>query len=82
MLLGNIAFIGAWVVVLMHPTGWQVLGPVLLGLFLLIRVGGAWLYASRTPDPSGRVRRSAVATTVIALFAVGLWVFTLLRGPG
>ena len=81
MLLGNLAFIGAWAVVLMRPTGWQVAGPVLLGLFVLIRVGGMWLYASRNPDPTGRTRRTAIATTVVALVAVGLWVFTVVRGP-
>jgi hypothetical protein len=81
MLLGNIAFIGAWALLLLRPTGWQVLGPVLLAGFFLVRVGGMWLYVSRNPDPSGRGRRTAIATTVISLLAVGLWVLTLVRGP-
>ncbi|MCY1032833.1 hypothetical protein OV207_15290 [Corallococcus sp. BB11-1] len=81
LLLGNVAFIAAWIVVLKRPEGWQVVGPVLLALFLVLRVGGVWRYAKNNPDPTGRAKRSAVISTVLALLAVALWVFTLLSGP-
>lgn len=81
MLLGNVAFIASWIVILKRPEGWQVVGPVLLALFLALRVGGVWRYARNTPDPTGRAKRSAILSTVLALLAVGLWVFTWLSGP-
>lgn len=80
-LLGNLCFLAAWAVALMRPAGWQVVGPVLLVAFLVLRVGGMWLYASRQTEGSARARRTAMFTTVLALVAVGLWVFTVLRGP-
>ncbi len=81
-LLGNIAFLASWAVVLMRPSGWQVVGPFLLGLFLVLRVGGMWLFASRHPEEERpRMRRTATFTTLLALVAVGIWVYTVLRGP-
>lgn len=80
LLLGNVAFIGAWAVTLWRPAGWKVLGLVLIGLFLLLRVGGIWWNVVRFPDDTGRTRRSAVITTVIALLGVALWGFTVVRG--
>ncbi|WP_426756498.1 hypothetical protein [Myxococcus sp. Y35] len=81
-LLGNIAFLASWAVVLMRPSGWQVIGPILLGLFLVLRVGGMWLFASRHPvEERPRMRRTATFTTVLALIAVGIWVYTVLSGP-
>ncbi|MFP2928902.1 hypothetical protein ACLESO_27625 [Pyxidicoccus sp. 3LG] len=80
-LLGNLSLVASWAVLLTRPQGWQVVGPVLLVAFLVLRVGGAWYYVSRgQADPSHR-RRTAIFTTVLAVLAVGLWVFTLLRGP-
>ncbi|MFB1485083.1 hypothetical protein [Corallococcus sp. RDP092CA] len=81
MLLGNVAFIASWIVILKRPEGWQVVGPVLLVLFLALRVGGVWRYALGTMDPTGRVKRSAVLSTVLAVLAVGLWGYTWLSGP-
>jgi low temperature requirement protein LtrA len=80
-LVGNICFIAAWAAALMRPNGWQVVGPVLLVAFLVLRVGGMWLYASRQTEGRQQARRTAVFTTVLALVAVGLWVATVLRGP-
>lgn len=80
-LLGNISLVASWAVLLTRPAGWQVVGPVLLVGFLVLRVGGAWYHAARQP-PGSVARRTAVFSTVLALVAVGLWVFTLLRGPG
>ena len=80
-LLGNICFIAAWAAVLMRPSGWQVVGPVMLVAFLVLRVGGMWLYASRQTEGRQQARRTAIFTTVLALVAVGLWVVTVLRGP-
>lgn len=80
-LVGNICFIAAWAAALMRPNGWQVVGPVMLVAFLVLRVGGMWLYASRQQEGAAQARRTAVFTTVLALVAVGLWVLTVLRGP-
>ncbi|WP_171450041.1 hypothetical protein [Corallococcus carmarthensis] len=80
MLLGNVAFIASWIVILKRPEGWQVVGPVLLALFLGLRVGGVWKYALATPDPAGRLKRSAIFSTVLAVLAVGLWGYTWLSG--
>jgi hypothetical protein len=80
LLLGNLAFIGAWGVTLWRPAGWKVLGLVLIVLFLLLRVGGIWWNVMRYPDDTGRTRRSAVITTVVALLGVALWGFTVVRG--
>ncbi|QSQ20955.1 hypothetical protein JY651_37910 [Pyxidicoccus parkwayensis] len=81
-LLGNISLIASWAVLLTRPSGWEVVGPVLLAVFLVLRVGGAWFYALRRSGGSAVARRNALFTTAIAAVAVGLWVFTLLRGPG
>jgi hypothetical protein len=81
-LLGNISLVASWAVLLTRPAGWQVVGPVLLVGFLVLRVGGAWFYALHQSGGSTVARRTAVFTTALALVAVGLWVFTLLRGPG
>ncbi|RYZ35141.1 MAG: hypothetical protein EOO71_36585 [Myxococcaceae bacterium] len=81
LLLGNVAFIASWIVILKRPEGWQVVGPVLLALFLALRVGGVWRYARNNPDPQGRAKRSAILSTVLALLAVALWLFTWLSGP-
>ncbi len=81
MLLGNLAFIAAWGLALTRPAGWRWIGPVLLGVFLALRVGGMWLHALRNPDGTGRTRRAAVLTTGVALLATALWVYTVMRGP-
>ncbi|WP_223639482.1 hypothetical protein [Corallococcus sp. EGB] len=81
MLLGNVAFIASWIVILKRPEGWQVVGPLLLALFLALRVGGVWRYALDTVDPTGRMKRSAILSTVLAALAVGLWGYTWLSGP-
>ena len=81
LLLGNVAFIASWIVILKRPEGWQVVGPVLLALFLALRVGGVWRSAQNNPDPQNRAKRTAIISTVLALLAVALWVFTWLSGP-
>lgn len=81
-LLGNLSLVASWAVLLTRPSGWRVVGPVLLVAFLVLRVGGAWFYVSRHPGDPALARRTAVLTTALAVVAVGLWVFTLLRGPG
>ncbi|AEI63250.1 hypothetical protein [Corallococcus macrosporus] len=81
-LLGNVAFLASWGVVLMRPSGWQVVGPLLLLMFLVLRVGGMWFFASKhPPEERPRMRRTATFTTVLALIAVGIWVYTVLQGP-
>jgi hypothetical protein len=80
-LLGNLSLVASWAVLLTRPEGWRVVGPVLLGAFLVLRVGGAWFYVSRGVGDPRLLRRTAVFTSVLALLAVGLWVLTLLRGP-
>ncbi|MCP3098375.1 hypothetical protein LZ198_05720 [Myxococcus sp. K15C18031901] len=80
-LLGNVAFLGSWGVLLTRPPGWLVVGVILLVAFVVLRVGGMWLYASRQTEDIPRVRRAAIFTTVLAVVAVGLWVYTALRGP-
>jgi hypothetical protein len=80
-LLGNLSLVASWGVLLTRPAGWRVVGPVLLVAFLVLRVGGAWFYVSRHPGDPAVARRTAVFTSVLAVVAVGLWFFTLLRGP-
>jgi hypothetical protein len=80
LLLGNVAFIGAWAVALSRPAGWQWIGVFLLAVFVTLRVGGTWLRARKFPDDAGRSRKAAQLSTVIALLAVALWVYTALRG--
>jgi hypothetical protein len=79
LLLGNVAFIGAWGVALARPAGWQWVGGALLAFFVAIRVGGMWLRARRFPD-EGRSRRAAMLSTAVAALAVALWLYTALRG--
>nr|WP_225937723.1 hypothetical protein [Myxococcus sp. RHSTA-1-4] len=79
--MGNLSLIASWAVLLTRPAGWRVVGPVLLLGFLVLRVGGAWFYASRGEGDPRIMRRTAIFTSVLALLAVGLWLFTLLRGP-
>jgi hypothetical protein len=81
LLLGNIAFIAAWAIALSRPAGWQWMGVLLLAFFVAVRVGGTWLRARQFPDESGRSRRAAILSTVVALLAVALWVYTALRAP-
>jgi hypothetical protein len=81
LLLGNIAFIGAWVLALYRPTGWQWMGVLLLAFFVAIRVGGSWLRVRQFPDVARRTRRAAILSTVVALLAVALWIYTALREP-
>lgn len=80
-LLGNIAFLASWGVLLSRPSGWPVVGGILITLFFVLRVGGMWLYASRQTDTAPQARRAAIFTTLIALVGLGLWVFTAVRGP-
>ncbi|QRN96605.1 hypothetical protein JRI60_47710 [Archangium violaceum] len=81
LLLGNVAFIAAWAVALTRPSGWQWIGVLLLAFFVVVRVGGMWLRARKYPDQAGRSRKAAVLSTVVAVLAVALWVYTALRGP-
>jgi hypothetical protein len=81
LLLGNVAFIAAWAVALTRPAGWQWIGVLLLAFFVVVRVGGMWLRARKYPDQAGRSRKAAVLSTVVAVLAVALWVYTALRGP-
>lgn len=80
LLLGNVAFIGAWAVAVTRPAGWQWIGATLLAFFVAIRVGGMWLRARKFPD-DGRSRRSAILSTAVAALAVALWLYTAFRGP-
>ncbi|MCP3136492.1 hypothetical protein [Pyxidicoccus xibeiensis] len=80
-LLGNLSLVASWAVLLTRPAGWKVVGPVLLLAFLVLRVGGAWYYVARGKADPSLTRRTAIFTTVLAVLAVGLWLFTLLRGP-
>jgi len=79
-LAGNLAFLGSWVLALSQPRGWQWMGPVLVGLFLVLRVGGMWLLTLRAGSEDPQARKRAVLYTLVALAAAGFWVFTVLRG--
>lgn len=81
LLLGNVAFIGAWAVAVSRPPGWMGIGIVLLALFVAVRVGGMWLRARKYPDETGRSRRAAILSTFVAVLGVALWIYTALRGP-
>ena len=94
LLLGNLAFVGAWTLLLFKPAGWLWVGIALVAAFLALRVGGTaeqlqgaalrvggmWWHARHFPLSSGRGRRSAILTTAIALLGVGLWVVSAVRG--
>ncbi|OJT25833.1 hypothetical protein BO221_08265 [Archangium sp. Cb G35] len=80
LLLGNVAFIGAWAVAVSRPPGWKWIGATLLACFVAIRVGGMWVRARKFPD-EGRSRRAAIFSTAVAALAVALWLYTALRGP-
>lgn len=79
-LAGNLAFLGSWVLALSQPRGWQWLGPALVGLFLLLRVGGMWLLTLRAGSEDPQARKRAVLYTLVALAAAGFWVVTVMRG--
>jgi uncharacterized membrane protein SirB2 len=81
LLLGNVAFIGAWAVAVSRPAGWQWIGAALLAVFVAIRVGGTWVRAKKFPDVEGRTRRAAFFSTAIAALAVAMWLYTAFRGP-
>ncbi|HEX8821373.1 MAG TPA: hypothetical protein VF794_15715 [Archangium sp.] len=81
LLLGNVAFIGAWAVALTRPAGWQWIGVLLLAFFVALRVGGTWLRARKFPEEAGRSRRAVILSTAIAALAVALWVYTAFRAP-
>lgn len=81
LLLGNVAFIGAWGVAVTRPPGWLGIGIVLLALFVTVRVGGMWLRARKYPDETGSSRRAALLSTFVAVLGVALWIYTVLRGP-
>lgn len=80
-LLGNVAFVGSWLVMLRKPEGWLPLGVALLAVFLVLRVGGAWWQVRQAPpEATAHFRRAAVITTVLAAVAVGLWAFSVVYG--
>lgn len=81
IVLGNLAFIGSWVLVFYKPAGWLGLSLTLLLTFLVLRVGAAWWQARQSPDEGGLKRRAAIVTTVLAVLAVGLWAFSIVYGP-
>lgn len=81
IILGNLAFIGSWVLVFYKPAGWLGLSLTLLLAFLALRVGAAWWQARQFPDEKGIQRRAAIITTVLAVLAVGLWAFSIVYGP-
>ncbi|WP_375770000.1 hypothetical protein NR798_03680 [Archangium gephyra] len=80
LLLGNVAFIGAWAVAVTRPAGWKWIGTALLAIFVAIRVGGMWLRARKFPD-EGRSRRAAIFSTAVAALAVFMWLYTAFRAP-
>ncbi|MDY7226138.1 hypothetical protein [Hyalangium rubrum] len=79
-LLGTVALIGALAVALQPGILPPWLGPVFLGVFLVLRVGSEWLMALRYPDPEGRHRRSAILNTLIAIGVVAFWFYLRKRG--
>ena len=80
--LGNLAFLGAWVLALSRPAGWQWMGPVLLALFLVLRVGGMWTLQPARRQTRTRSPASAPCSTPSSRSRPrGFWVFTVLRGP-
>jgi hypothetical protein len=80
LLLGNVAFIGAWAVAVSRPPGWKWIGFALLAAFVAVRVGGMWVRARKFPD-EGRSRRAALFSTAVAALAVAMWLYTAFRGP-
>lgn len=79
-LLGTVALIGALAVALQPGTLPSWLGPVFLGVFLVLRVGSEWFLALRYTDPEGRYRRSAIMNTLIAVGVVLFWFYLRQRG--
>jgi hypothetical protein len=80
-LLGTIALLVAIAAVLQPRAIDPRLGPVFIAVFVVLRLGGEWLLALRSPDPEGRYRRSAILNTLIAVAVVVFW-FVLRRRGG
>jgi hypothetical protein len=80
-LVGNLAYLAAWLLAFKQPGSWQALGAACIALFFLLRVGGMWTLALRPEqdDPRG-ARRRAVLYTFVTLAAAAFWVVTAVRG--
>ncbi|MDC0711389.1 hypothetical protein POL68_23160 [Stigmatella sp. ncwal1] len=78
--LGTAALVGALALSLQPGLGKPWLGAVLIGVFLVLRLGGEWFLALRFPDPSGRNRRAALLSSVLALGVVAFWFYVRSRG--
>jgi hypothetical protein len=79
-LLGTAALIGGLLVTVQRGVAPLWVGPVLIGVFLLLRVGSEWALALLYPDAEGRSRRSAILNTAIAVAVVGFWFYMRRRG--
>jgi hypothetical protein len=72
--------VAALAVAMKRPTGSEWLGPVLIGLFFVLRVGSEWSYALSEPEASRVRRRSATVSTLLALGLTGFWVYVWVYG--
>jgi hypothetical protein len=79
--MGTVLLIAAVAVAMKRPVGPPWLGPVLIGLFFIVRVGSEWSYALREPEASGTRRRSAMLSTLLALGLTAFWVYLWMYGP-
>jgi hypothetical protein len=80
-LVGTVLLIAALAVSMKRPVGSPWLGPLLIGLFFLVRVGSEWTYVLREPEASGLRRRSAILSTLLALGLTCFWVYIWVTGP-
>jgi len=79
-LVGTVLLLAALVVTMKRSPGSQWLAPVLMGLFLLVRLGSEWSYALREPEARAARRRSAIVSTLMALGLTGFWVYVWVYG--
>jgi hypothetical protein len=79
-LLGNLALVGAWSLVMFRPGAWWFgVGAGLLVSFLALRIAPLWAQARALGTPAAR--RIALVYTVVGLAAAALWVYSATRPP-
>ncbi len=74
-LLATAALISGLVVTVRREMAPPWVGAVLIGVFLVLRVGSGWALALLYPDAEGHNRRTATINTLIAAAVVAFWFY-------
>ena len=79
-LLGNLALVGAWALVMFRPGPWWLpVGAGLVVAFLALRVAPLWAQARALGTPAAR--RIAVIYTVVGVAVGALWAYSAVQPP-